>query len=277
MPKTARSGRKFYNKKRQAARSKRGTRRVSKPLVKAVRVIAKSEALRLQETKFVNVSQTGGSTALLNSVSTPANFINLLPALSQGTADNNRIGNKVMPVYAKSHFTFYYLASQSSNAWNNDIEVNLIIVKAKGYDSANAKANIPTRSLLKNGQGGTTDPDGTTNDQTRLTQVNMYPVNNDLYTVLHRRTFVMRKGIGNQNAAPTGAEVAPTGVPAHEDCYKFSYSWKPPTLEYNQTLDNVPQAHNPMMICWTTNRDASAAYPNMVFYSVSSDLYFKDA
>jgi hypothetical protein len=249
----------------------------SAPLVQAVRQVAKAEVLRQAETKFSH-ELVLPSTGVLQYINTPAQAYGILPTVFQGTGDEQRIGTKIHPVKARTHFTFYFLSSQSSAAWNQDLEVNFMIVKAKGYDSSAAKLSIPPNSLLKTGLGINIDPDlaGLGNQQTALTDKNMLPVNTDLYTVLLRKTFVMRKGIGNQNSAPSGVEVAPTGVPAHEDCYKFTYEWVPPVLEYNSVADSLPQAHNPIALCWQTNRDASANFPNVLFWAASSDLFFKD-
>lgn len=246
-------------------------------LVKAIRAVAKQETLRLAETKYVN-ELTLAPIVVNQYVSTPNSLYRLLPNVQQGTDDAQRIGNKISPVKARSHFTFYFQSSNSQANWVNDIEVNFIIVKAKGYDSDSARLSIPPDSLLKNGAGGVEDPSAANvgNQQTALVRKNMFPVNTDLYTVLLRKTFVMRKGPGNQNTAPAGGEIAPTGVLAHEDCYKFTYDWVPPTLEYNKQLDLLPQAHNPLAICWCTSCDTAAAQSGALEWAISSDLYFKD-
>lgn len=252
-------------------------RTASKSLVKAVRIVAKSEVRRQVETKYVN-ELTLAPLAVAQYQSTPAGLYRMLPQMAQGPNDNQRIGNKVSPVKARTFFTFYFQSSNSQANWVNDLEVNFMILKAKGYDSEQSRLSIPGDSLLKNGQGGTEDPSlaNVGNQQTALVRKNMYPVNTDLYSVLLRKTFVMRKGPGNQNTAPAGGEIAPTGVPAYEDCYKFTYDWVPPTLEYNRQLDLLPQAHNPVAICWCTSRDTAGAQSGALEWAISSELYFKD-
>jgi len=242
-----------------------------------VREVTKAEVLRQAETKFRN-EQVLPPIAVTQYASTPAELYRLLPGLSQGTNMDQRVGQKITAVKARSHFTFYFQSSSSNANWVNDLEVNLLILRAKGYDSDLARPTIPTESLLKNGQGGVEDPSliSVGNQQTALVRKNMFPVNNDLYTTLLRKTFVMRKGPGNQNTAPAGGEIAPTGVPAYEDCYKFTFDWVPPTLEYNKNLDVLPQAHNPVAICWCTSRDAAGNQSGALEWSISSDLYFKD-
>jgi len=250
----------------------------SSSLVTAIRAVAKSEARRAIETKFVN-QLVLAPTGVPQYVSTPAGLNRLLASVGQGPNENQRIGSKISPVKARSHFTFYFQASNSQANWVNDLEVNFMILKAKGYDSSGAQPSIPADSLLKNGQGGNEDPSlaNVGNQQTALVRKNMYPVNTDLYSVLLRKTFVMRKGAGNQNTAPAGGEIAPTGVPAYEDMYKFTYDWVPPTLEYNTQLDVLPQAHNPVAICWCTSRDTAGVQSGALEWAISSDLYYKDA
>ena len=231
---------------------------------KVLAVVGKAE-----ETKYLAENIVFPSSPINASQATPASLQRLVPRMSQGTGDNQRIGDRVQPVKARS-FIHYYI-----NATNQavDTTVNLLILHVKGASTAAAVAAIPNDLLLKVGDGTNTDPT-VANQQAMLTLVNNYPVNTDQYTVLKKHQFRMAKGAGNTSGAPGGQESGQiANLPVSK---RISFSWKPPVLKYNAAGDLLPANHYPVFITWATQNDASGN-ALQISYSVRTELFFKDA
>lgn len=224
-----------------------------------------------EETKFVG-DLTVDRTAVGQAGTTPADFDRLLSRLAQGTAENQRIGDRVTPVIAHANFQFWF---PSTNANNQNAIVNLWIVTAKGAATQAAVNALPVANFLKVGDGTTVDPNDP--DQTlMISRYQQYPLNTDQYTLLKHYKFTMRKGIGQQANQNTGSEVTPCGVPNSEQYRQIRYSWKPPMLKYEDAAANMPTNHFPMALVYATNADGSA-YGDTIAYNINTQLYYKDA
>lgn len=252
----------------------------AKPLVNTITKIVKRVDAAQQETKFVS-EVVVAATPLPNTVTTPANLARMLPQVAQGQEDNERIGLSIDPVYARTVFTFFFNGTSSAASWTQDKIVNLLILKVKGHDSTAGLPSTPTGALLRIGNSQFTDPvyPAGGGEVDMMTHVNHYPVNRNLYEVMKHHKFRLRKGTGNQNSAPSATlgEIAPTGVPASEDCHTFVYKWTPPKLRYTGNLQVLPDKHNPVFIAWMTNADASPATGAIVNYAAFTQMYYKDA
>jgi len=246
---------------------------------KAVRQAAKSVFAkkvlavvnRKSETKFVGDLSIDRS-ALPQLGATPADFDRLLSRLTQGTGENQRIGDRVTPVKAIANFQFWF---PSTNANNQNAIVNLWIVTAKGASTLAALNTVPVGSFLKVGDGTNTDPDDP--DQTlMISRYQQYPLNTDQYTLLKHYKFTMRKGIGQQANQNTGNEVTPCGVPNSEQYRQIRFTWMPPELKYEDNQSSMPTNHYPVALVYATNADGSA-YGDTIAYNINTQLYFKDS
>lgn len=127
------------------------TARVSKPLKRAIKAIARSE----QETKYVG--ETIFAQQLVTAgASVPGNLNRMLAQVTQGTDEAQRLGDKIMPVRATTRWTVHFQNGVSTNF--EDLQYNLIILAVKGVKNGAALATVPANSLLRNGAGGVTDP-----------------------------------------------------------------------------------------------------------------------
>jgi len=224
-----------------------------------------------EETKFVG-DLSVDRTAVTQSGTTPADFDRILSRLAQGTAENQRIGDRVTPVVAHANFQFWF---PSTNANNQNAIVNLWIVNVKGASTQATVNAIPVANFLKVGDGTNVDPNNP--DQTlMISRYQQYPLNNDQYTLLKHYKFTMRKGIGQQANQNTGSEVTPCGVPNSEQYRQIRYSWKPPVLKYDAAADTMPTNHFPVALVYATNADGSA-YGDTIAYNLNTQLYFKDS
>lgn len=227
---------------------------------------------RNEETKYRAV--IGQQSYIIGqALSTPAGLQKMLAPVAQGVGDFQRIGEKIQPVKARVDFTFNWT---NDNQNNQDVVVNLWIVTIKGYNNYSAYATAPTKQFVRVGDGTNRDLDDP--DQPMMLQEWAHaPLNTDQYTLLKHYRFRMRKGTGNQaNDAPAVGIIAPTGTTAGEDQRYISYSWTPPTLNYDDNAVNQPTSHWPLYGCYATNADGSA-YGDTLQISSRLHLWFKDA
>jgi len=224
---------------------------------------------RNEETKYVSAI-TLLNQSITSAATTPANFLGLLPPLSQGTGDYQRIGDKVNPVFARSVFTYYL---NNSNV-TFDVTMHLVIVMVKGAGTAAAVASVPAGQWLKVGNGTNADP----HDPVQVNQLALtahYPINSDQYTLCkwYKRRFA--KGPGALNSPPTGAESGQLSITPAQQVIK--YRWKPPTLKYDVAASTAPTNHYPVFVTWATANDGTTLQAPVLNYSVRSELYYKDA
>lgn len=257
----------------RGTRQKTGKALVRKAVAKARNTAFSKKVLavvnRKEETKYTS-SIPAFAVAISSAVSTPVNFVGLLPPIPQGTAESQRIGDRVSPIFARSTFTYYL--SNTPNMF--DVTMNLVIVMVKGAGSQPAVASVPAGSLLKVGTGVNADPNDP-NQTNMLSLVNHYPINTDQYTLCkwYKRRFA--KGPGAINGAPAAAEAGQIANTLSQQVIK--YKWKPPTLKYDSAAANLPQNHYPVFVTWATANDGSALQGTILNYSCRSEIYFKDS
>jgi len=238
-----------------------------KKLKKAI----KSYINKQSETKYV------ADTTIQNSVvgqaaATPAAFFKLIPRLAQGVQENQRVGDRVKPTSIINRFIFNFDSSVQNN---QDVVVNLWLVRVKGAQTPLTVNAITPGNFLKVGNGGNTDPVDP-NQPNMLQLVSTYPLNTDQFTLLKHYRFRMRRGIGQATNTNTAAEVAPTGVARNEMYKSITYKCKGPVFKYNSNADLLPQNFYPVCLVYATNADGSA-YGDTIRMSISSQMFFKDS
>jgi len=241
---------------------------ISRPLRAAIKAVAKSQ----METKYVGET-IFAQTLVAAGASVPANLNRMLAQVAQGSADDQRIGDRIEPVRATTRWTVHFQNGVSTNF--EDLQYNLLVLSVKGVKNGLSLAGVLPNTLLRNGAGGNVDPGiGVFSQNQFIEQVNHYPVNTDQFTVLKHFKHRFAKGsydiTGVPGAAATGQ--ISNGPP----CVTFSYTWVPPTLDYNTAVDTLPTNHYPVFIHWVSVNDAGAYSGNLV-YGCRTDLFYKDA
>lgn len=202
----------------------------------------------------------------------PGNLYRALPSVTQGDGDHQRIGDSIQPTKARVVFTVGF---NTQSAYLVDQIVNIYLLRAKGATTAPAVAALPAHTLLKVGNGTNRDADDP-NQQFMVSELNRLPINTDQFTVMKHFQFRMAKGLGFPNSAgPPGGGDSPTTI-THQPIKYLSYTYKPPTLKYNEAGDQLPTNHYPVWCAWVTNVDGSTSQAQ-VYISVRGELYFKDA
>jgi len=232
---------------------------------------------RKEETKYVAeyIAQNLGVTA---GAVVPANLNRMLVPVAQGTADNQRIGDKINPIRAVTRITVHFQSTPTGATSGpcSDLEVNCLVLAVKGARTAATVALTPAGSLLKIGNGNNQDPGpvGTYTQANFIENINHLPVNTDQFTVLKRFKHRFAKGDYDLNGPASGTGNAQKSV--HSPCHTFTYAWKPPALEYNAAADTFPTNHYPVYIIWVSALDAGS-YGGNVYYGTQTQLFFKDA
>jgi len=247
----------------------------SKPMVKTITKVVKAVERRALETKYC-ASNAVDNRAVNATESTPGGFIPLTIPIAPGTADNQRVGDSVRPIVCKAHFTFYFDTTTTNN---QDLLVNMWIVRSKSVKGIANVANLTGGNLLKLGNGQNVDPNNPSQPQ-QLTCVSQYPLNLDAYTPLFHRNFRMRKGYGASAGTSVGTYIAPTGTLASEDLRTITYSWNPAVHHYDATIPapytNYPVNEVPLALIWATNADGSGGTHSLVF-GLRLEEFYKDA
>lgn len=230
---------------------------------------------RKEETKFVSeyIAQNQLVTA---GASVPANLNRMIVGIAQGTADDQRIGDRINPVKAVTRITVHFQATPSgSTGAFSDVEVNCLVLAVKGARTNATVAQTPANTLLKLGNGANGDPSVGTYTQTAFIEnINHLPVNTDQFTVLKKYKHRFAKGDYDLNGPASAAAGAQRSV--FSPCHTFTYSWKPPTLDYNDTADVYPTNHYPVYIMWVSALDGGS-YAGNVTYGTQTQMFYKDA
>lgn len=250
--------------RRRVARSRKATPAITREVTRVLN--------RKMETKYVGET-IFADTLVAAGASVPANLNRMLAQIAQGPADDQRVGDRVQPIRATTRWTVHFKNGISTNF--EDLQYNLLVLMVKGAKNGAALAGLPVNTLLRNGAGGNTDPTiGAFTQSQFIEQVNHYPVNTDQFTVLKHFKHRFAKGSYDVTGVPG---VQATGqISNGPPCVTFSYSWKPPTLDYNAAVDTLPTNHYPVFIHWVSVNDAGA-YSGNLYYGVRTDLFYKDA
>lgn len=228
---------------------------------------------RRQETKYVAETVTivpGGpsSTQIPSTQVTPGNLQRMIPNLTQGVDDHQRIGDSVVPTRCNAAWTVF-LNDFTTDVI--DVTLNIVIVTVKGSGNQAALANTPVGQFLRMGNGNNTDPTGFTPIQ-MLTEVNRYPVNSDTYTLKKwiKRRFCKGagpvQGVGAGNTSPTAGQGAMV----------IRHTWKPPKLKYSNAADTQPNNHYPVYLIWATSNNATALTGDLA-YNLRAEMFYKDS
>lgn len=249
-------------------RKKTAKPKVSRPLRAAIKAVAKSQ----METKYSG-EEVWANQLVQAGASVPANLNRMLPQVAVGTGDNQRVGDRIEPVRAVTRWTVHFQNGVSTNF--EDLQYNLLVLAVKGAKNGATVGATPINTLLRNGAGGNLDPTvGAFTQAQFIENINHLPVNTDQFTVLKHFKHRFAKGSYDITGVPGVNASTQTSIQA--PCVTFTYSWKPPTLDYNNTVDTLPTNHYPVFIHWVSVNDAGA-YSGNLYYGMRTDLYYKDA
>lgn len=285
-------------KKQQKKSGKRTARKTAlksggKTLYKAVKAIAKNEAEKMIETKYlanvnrvVNASGTFYNIPITNKINSIFNIsptsaqdlLPCIPAFVRGTGTDSIIGNRVHMVSGKTDFII------SLNKEANiglDIIVKLFCLESRKVRDYNEMNNFPVDTLLRIGDDKTID--WTPSSATYVPLLDHLPVNKSSWKVHHVKTFRLTKNTGFVN----GETVTSSVSSCNKNYHQFTWHWgKDKVLKFDENPLNAGGAEYPSN--FAPLYAVCAYYPDGT--SVGSDgtsmncsiastnhIYFKDA
>lgn len=242
-------------------------------LVKTIKTVAKSTALRLLETKYVTQRDNGVS---FNSAIDGGfnEMYTLIPKCSQGVGTWQRVEDSVQPLSIRTN---WHIAlgpvPRSSN-----IRCVLYCLQQKTikyFPDLQAKYPTTGPDFLKTGSSALTQV-----YSGRIVDENLL-VNNDEFTVLKKFTFNLIANVGVPNGDTTAGN-SPNAVPSFKN---LSYTYKcKSNLKYTPTLSGTastdfPNGHAPFWVFGYSHTDGTA--PDVlnrdVLVSYMTSMTYKDA
>jgi len=228
-----------------------------------------------QETKFVlgpptNKNTSGNLssfTAFTSGITSTNEVYRLIPDVSVGDDDYQRVGNVIQPT---SLTTKVNLALFTNSSMCIYADVFFLTSKnVKDYDNTN---DIPTGELLNNGAGGNQAYDG-------ASYTSGLPINRSEFTVIAHKRIRLAKGANDPNTACS------LGSPAATDTFQHYASFvqkipMPQKLLYESKPKTQPSNYFPFMMVGFIPADANGnTAPSVARLQVQaqSHMYFKDS
>lgn len=196
---------------------------------------------------------------------------NLIPAVTIGDDDYQRIGNQIQPtsLNVKIQCALGALASSS-------VFVDFWFLHSKNIKDARQTAQVPIQKLLNDGQGQNVPYDGTS-------YTAMLPINKTEFTLIKHVRILLKKPYGDPQGLYSGAGAPPNSVYSlAANTKEFSVKIPlPKKLTYEQRTDYVPTNTFPFMAVGFTAADqfgGTALTPTLPIYvQAQSQMYYKDA
>lgn len=208
-------------------------------------------------------------TAHSSAITSTAELYMLIPAVAQGTNDNQRIGNVIQPVSLTSKVNICVTSRQDPSV---SIWAHIFFLTAKAVKDWRNTPSVPILTLMNKGDGTNVGFDGTSYNA-------MFPINKSEFTVIAHKRILLQKGANNPNTA-----FAATETPS-SDTFKYwaNFSQKitlPKELTYLDAVQARPTNSFPFMCMGFTATDQhgdSAPLTLQLRVQGQNHLYFKDA
>lgn len=281
-------------KKTQKKTQKRTARRTAvkaggKKLYKAVKAIAKNEAEKMIETKYITETSSWASNynmPIKNSLSStfllsPPDLNSLqrvIPSVKRGTESDAIIGSRIQMVSGKTDFILN-VASNFTKTCN--IIVKLFCLESRKCRDYNEMINIPSNTLLRTGNDQTRDWTPSTAVYNPLQD--FLPVNKASFKVHHIKHFHFEKNSGLMNNDPAQS----SANSPNKSIYKFTWNWgRDMKLKYDDNPLNAggaefPTNYAPIWGIVAYYADGSPAgnddSDTVIYCSAINHMYYKDA
>ena len=218
------------------------------------------------ETKYVvSLPQGELEQSVGTQITTPGAWKAVLPDLAEGTANNQRIGERVSNIRGK---TTMYFNFPKDLAKSSDVFVKIFYGTHKSAKTQEAFLGIPPNTLLEVGNQSTVDWDiGVYNSFI----LNMMPISYNSWT-LKSKTIRLHK-----NAGVSVGDAALSPNISSNTSHTFAWHWNHPAqLHYtpNGATPNLPTNYYPVFcaVAWSANNQEVFASN----YTYRNEMYFED-
>lgn len=265
-----------YNAARAArARNQAKMKRPSKSLQEQIQAVVQGK----QETKLriaAPFNYNSGATLedftqFSTAITGTGELYALIPPVTTGDDDYQRIGNQLQPVSLKVKIQCALGALASSSVY-----VDFWFLHSKNIKDAKHTAQVAIQKLLNDGNGQNVPYDGTS-------YTAMLPLNKTEFTLITHKRILLKKPYGDPQGLYSGAGAPPNSVDslaANTKTLSVNINL-PKNLTYEQKTDYVPSNTFPFMAVGFTATDqfgGTALTPTLPIYvQAQSQLYYKDA
>lgn len=265
----------YYRRKNAATMIQKAFRksRLSKPAAKAVRSIAKAVVRRETEDKFVS---SEGSVLFNNTISSSSECYPVIPQITVGTGDYQRIGDKVRGkyLYVKGYLQLdqNFLSLSSGSAYIPPFTGRVMILSQKNIKvGGDVSSRADVAHLLKDNVAT-----GTARPYNAGILDNLAPINKDLFNV-HMDRKIKFSWINRGDLSVSGD----TGFGVGQERTKyFSCRIKlPATMTFDDGNINWPNNCAPFLCFGAVCDDGTSPYSVSTPFRVGwlSTAYFEDA
>jgi len=235
-------------------------------------IVARKEETKLSIDAPKNFN-TGNSleqwTQFTSGITSTNELYTLLPSVSQGINDWNRIGNEIQPTALINKIKVCMVGRSVPSV---SVYVDIFFLTSKTVKDYHLNAQILTDKLMNVGDGTNAPYDGTSFTA-------MYPINKTLYSVIKHKRIKLQKSDKNPNQLWTSGE-EPSSSTSY---YSTEFSVKipvPKKLKYRDSTQAWPTNFYPFMCAGfhaTDQNGDTALLSAPLRIQAQSHLYFKDA
>lgn len=275
--------------KRAAKRTgaRKNLKSVAPKLYKAVKAVARNEAYKAQETKFVRQFVTSRS-AVYNSLTTiddPTKgyyLTHAVPPLIQGGVSAQLVGSKATLISGYTKFLFNFAATDGNS---RDVNIKLFCLYSKAAKSVRVASDLCGGDLLRIGStSGNVDWNPTVFGDAAL--MNQLPLNDNAWTG-HTHTIRLTKNPGVMNLDSSAGNVP--NIHANSNYQEYIWHWHKggeKVLRYDEPIltggvNQYPTNFCPLFgyVAWYPDGTASGTAPATmpVQVTVQNFMWYKDA
>lgn len=210
---------------------------------------------RLEDKYETRLSQTNGYPRYYDSAITSNDIYPLLPAISQGTASNERVGDRIRPKNMRVDFTL-----TTNNADNSSLIAmcRLMVLTDKAIKNS---LELPPITGTQNGSPVGTELlqyGGVLSGFTGIPSDEMARINRERYSVIKDIHKELIKAVG-QGPLPSNSYIGGQTFVTGQSTYKFSVNIPTPaTLKYSNPTDTFPSNFAPFFVLGYVQPDGNA-------------------
>lgn len=236
---------------------------LTKALIKSV---CKNVVSRNTENKsaYLQVPSSMGTYNSFNNTISLADWVNVIPNISQGTASGQRLGNEIKSkgIYVKGTMNVVFPSTSGAVTTGLNLYVRMLCV----VDKLQAGAGVGTTAILER-NGVATSVGGYPQD--------LYsPIDKDRFTVLYDKIIKLQNP--NFNTSTTGYINANINVSRY-----FRFKLKGRMLKYTDNSSYTPTNYLPQFACFVVDPSLTLAGNSPTItpcqYTLSSTMYYEDA
>lgn len=265
-----------YNKYDYAAKRRVANAARRKRPSKAMKEQIASVLAGKQETKFVldgpwnfdSSLSLETFTGFTSGITSTSEVYALIPKITQGTDDMNRIGQIIQPVSLNTRVNLALYTQHSQCVY-----VDVYFCHSKTVKSANNTSSVVVSKLLNAGDGTNVGYDGTSFTA-------MLPINKSEFTLIAHKRIKLEKVGGNPNYE-LDPSLGTSSISPSRYCASFSQKIKlPQRLIYEQASSQYPSNTFPFMMVGFCGADAMGGIAPIAArcqVQAQSHFYFKDS